>query len=401
MTLRHQRSHRWWSSPVVKNIELAKILLNDSQFLDFVLKKIVEDKIIFHPYKKVSIYQDNKAREIYVQNWVDKIIQIRIQEIISELIRPVINNRVYSFQKGRGPVHAIESFLHFSQNCKSDIFVLQLDISKYGDNIDQNILHLLLNETLDLQRNPLIATNLNKILNFEVSTPDGQRIKKTTGIPTGSPLVPLFENLYLLPVDNFIESIRPLFYCRYGDDMVLAYDNLDRVRLDLDRITAEINRLKLTVHPEKIKITKLTATNSFDWLGFKVTAKKQTGSKESHVNKIMKDLKREIHKHFYLLKLVNTAMPEIKQLSKSLEALEKKIYQKYANRIFNFYTSEEQTKQIDDFRIQQTHKAICRNFRIDKKIAWKILRNSKHKSANQVRMHYLRKKQWPKVPLKS
>lgn len=400
LTLKHRSGHRWWSSPVVKNTELAKIVLNDRTFSTQILNKINKNIINFHPFKKIIIKQEEKLREIYIQNWVDKIVQLRIQEIISEEINPIIHPDVYSFQKGRGPVHAIEAFLKFAKGCKSEIHILQLDITKYGDNVDQSILQSLLFEKLNVSDDPLMAAHLEKILSFEIIDTEGQRISKKLGLPTGSPLVPLFENLYLLPVDHFIENTKPLFYCRYGDDMVIAYKDQPTLEQNLASITKEIEKIKLTIHPDKIAVTHLTPTSSFNWLGFKINGKIQTGSKETHVKKILHEIKMEIHRHFFCLRQVDRSGSDITGLRKSLEILEKKIYFNFSNRIFNFITSEEQTKQIDQFRIMQTHKAICKNFKLDKKMAWKLLRQTKHRSANQIRMHFLRKKQWPKVPLK-
>lgn len=400
LTLKYKNSYRWWSSPVVKNIELAKIVLNDRSFTKQILNKINKNEIQFHPFKKIVIQQEKKSREIYVQNWVDKIIQIRIQEIIGQEIKPNIHPNVYSFQKGRGPVHAIEAFLHFAQECKSEIHVLQIDITKYGDNIDQSILEKLLLEKLNLSEDPLMAAHLKKLLTFELINELGQRTSKLKGLPTGSPLVPLFENLYLLPVDLYIESTRPLFYCRYGDDMLIAYKDRTTLDMNLLSITKEIENIKLSVHPDKIAITHLNPATSFNWLGFKITGKNQTDSKKSHADKICHEIKMEIHRHFFCLRQFDKAGTDLKGLRKSLEKLEKKIYHGFSNRIFNFVTSDEQTKQIDQFRITQTHKAICKNFKLDKKAAWKLLRQTQHRSANQVRMHFLRKKQWPKVPLK-
>ena len=295
----------------------------------------------------------------------------------------------------------MEAYLQFARQCKSEIYVLQLDITKYGENIDQMLLRAMLHEKLNLAENPLMAGYLDKILNYEIIDIDGKKIEKNIGIPTGSPMVPLFENLFLNPIDQFIEEMNPLFYCRYGDDMVIAFESQERTLISLEQISVEITKMKLSIHPEKIKIIKMTSDTSFDWLGFKVTGKKQLASKNKHVKKLTKEIKYEIHKHFFLLRQIHLTSPDIKELTKSLEELERKIYHRYSNRIFNFYTCDEQTKMIDEFRIRQTHKAICRNFRIDKRIAWKMLRQLKHKSANQMRMHFLRKKQWPKVPLKS
>lgn len=399
LTHKHRGTHRWWSSPVVKNTELAKIMIHDIQFMNFILKTMKSDNTHFHPFKKIIIQQESKAREIYIQNWVDKIIQIRIQEIISEILDPVISKNVYSFKIGSGPVHAVEAFLKFAKSYKKDIFVLQLDISKYGDNIDQAILLSMLKTKLDLQNNPLLSSHITKLLNFNVL--EDQALKKGQGIATGSPLVPLFENFYLLPVDQMIESSKPLFYCRYGDDMVLAYESRETLEENLQVVTKSIQEIKLSIHPEKIKITHLTEGSHFEWLGYKLTGKKQTEPKDTHEERIKKELRNEIHKHFFFLKQINQKCPSAEELSKSLENLEKKIYLKYANRFIYFYTSDSKAKSLDIFRIEETHKAICKNFRFGKKEAWKLLRKLKRKSANQTRMHFLRKKQWPKVPLSS
>ena len=399
LTHKHRGTHRWWSSPVVKNTELARLMIHDSQFMNFILKTMRLDNTHFHPFKKIIIKQESKDREIYIQNWVDKIIQIRIQEIISEVLDPIISKNVYSFKIGRGPVHAVEAFLKFAKDYKKDIFVLQLDISKYGDNIDQNILLSMINSNLDLQNNPIFSSHILKTLNFTVL--DNLEIKKGQGIATGSPLVPLFENFYLLPVDKTIESSKPLFYCRYGDDMVLAYESREQLERNLQTVTKNIQDLKLSIHPEKIKITHLTGESCFEWLGYKLTGKKQTEPKDIHEARIKKELRNEIHKHFFFLKQINQIAPGSEELTKSLEALEKKIYLKYANRFIYFYTSDSKAKSLDTFRINETHKAICKNFRFDKKEAWALLRKLKRKSANQSRMHFLRKKQWPKVPLSS
>ena len=399
LTLKFKRGHRWWSSPVVKNTELAKIVQHEKVFTSHIIKRIHQNEIIFHPFKKIIIKQEQKLREIYIQNWVDKIIQLRIQEIISDEINPIIHPNVFSFKKGRGPIHAVEAFIHFAQQNKSEIHILQLDITKYGDNIDQTILKTLLFDTLKLSNDPLMTAHLNKLLSFELIDEAGQRTSQSQGLPTGSPLVPLFENLYLLPVDIFIEKTKPLFYCRYGDDMVIAYKDRGSLKLNLKDITSEIQKLKLSIHPDKISITHFTPTSEFIWLGFKISGKYQTGAKEVHVKRICLKIKMEIHRHFFCLRQVTTR-PDLKQLKISLELLEKKIYHEFSNRIFYFFTSDVETKRIDDFRINQTHKAICKNFKIDKKMAWKLLRQTKHRSANQIRMHFLRKKQWPKVPLK-
>ena len=401
LAVKHQKSHRWDTSPVVKNTELSKIIQQETFFIKYILDKIAKDEVNFHPLKSQIIQQDKKERQIFIQNWVDKILQIRIKEVIEEELKPFINKNVYSFQKGKGPLHAIERFLTFLKSQKSGLYILQLDITKYGENIDQEIMFEILDKKLELEHNPTLKSHLKKIISFEVYNPESGTKSKPIGLASGAPLVPLFENLYLLPVDDYIEKSSPLFYCRYGDDMILAFGNRKQAEVSIELIQKEVSKIKLTIKPEKIKITDLGKTGSFEWLGYKVNNNLEVGSKEKHVKKICKEIKDEIHKHFFLLRQIGFKPRKISDLKDSLETLEKKIYQNFTNRIFHYYTSDKETKQIDTYRLDQTHKAICRNFRIDKRMGWKIIRQLKHKSANQFRMQFLRKKQWPKVPLRT
>ena len=401
LAIKHQNGHRWSTSPVVKNTELSKIIQQETFFLEYIFNKIAKDEINFHPLKSQIIQQDKKERQIYIQNWVDKILQIRIKEVIEEELNPFINKNVYSFQKGKGPIHAIERFLTFLKSQNSGVHILQLDITKYGENIDQSIMLEILREKMDLEHNPILESNLKKIIRFEVINPESETHSRPMGLASGAPLVPLFENIYLLPVDNYIEKSSPLFYCRYGDDMILAFKNKKQAEESIEEIQKEVSKIKLTIKPEKIKITDLSKQGSFEWLGYKINHNLEVGSKEKHVKKLCREIKDEIHKHFFLLRQIGFKPKRISDLKESLETLEKKIYQNFSNRIFHYYTSDQETKQIDTYRLDQTHKAICRNFRIDKRMGWKIIRQLTHKSANQFRMQFLRKKKWPKVPLRT
>jgi hypothetical protein len=397
LTLKYLGSHRWLSSPVVKNTALSQIIQNDKEVLNFLLDKLEKMNIDFHPLKKIILKKDLKEREIYTQNWPDKIIQARVKEIIEIELNKNLSGRVYSFQTGKGPIHAIESFLNFIKSKRNPIYVLQLDISKYGESINKEQLLSLLNEKLFLDKSPKTKKILQDIIYYQ----DEAEKKRSTGLASGTPLVPLFENIYLAKFDFSRETSAAKFYCRYGDDIIVAFDNESELTQELTVIRKELEELCLTINEEKLKLTKLSTKNSIEWLGYKINGKAETGQKEKHVKKICLEIKSEIHKYMHLLKKTNFKGNNFEGIKRGLITLEERIYEKHLNRIFHFYTSETEAKKIDKYRIEQTHKALCKNLKIDKRIGWKILRSIKHNSVNQIRMKFLRKKQWPKVPLRN
>jgi hypothetical protein len=397
LTLKYLGSHRWLSSPVVKNTALSQIIQNDKRVINFLVDKIEKMKIDFHPLKKIILTKDSKEREIYTQNWPDKIIQARVKEVIEDQLNKNLSPRVYSFQTGKGPIHAIESFLKFIKSQSDQTYILQLDISKYGENIDKEKLFQILNEKLSLNENPKTKTILKEIIYFQ--SDDAQSINK--GLASGTPLVPLFENIYLSRFDFAQEQSTAKFYCRYGDDIIIAFNNELDLKRELIAIEKELKESCLELNKEKSKITKLDHNNCIEWLGYKINGKAETIQKEKHVKKICLEIKSEIHKHMHLLKTTRYNCNNYEGIKRGLEKLEERIYEKYLNRVFHFFTSETESKKIDKYRIEQTHKALCKNLKIDKRKGWEILRLIKHKSANQVRMKFLRKRQWPKVPLKN
>jgi hypothetical protein len=95
------------------------------------------------------------------------------------------------------------------------------DIKSYGDTIDCERGGKLWNDVLRLltpveRESNFILDLLERLLMPEVTVHP-----RPIGVPTGSPLVPLIENLYLSPQDQALSTIPGALYLRYGDDCLL------------------------------------------------------------------------------------------------------------------------------------------------------------------------------------
>ncbi len=95
-----------------------------------------------------------------------------------------------------------------------------------------------------------------------------ERVKKPVGIPIGNLTSQLFANVYLNELDQFVKhELRVKYYVRYTDDFAIVSHNRKALEELLTRINAFLlRRLKLTLHPHKVVITR--DTRGVDFLGY-------------------------------------------------------------------------------------------------------------------------------------
>ncbi len=143
-----------------------------------------------------------------------------------------------------------------SGNYKHSCFVLKLDIKKFFESVDHNVLLSIVQGRI---RDEDLLWLLKNIL---------KSFSKEKGIPIGNLTSQLFANIYLNELDQFVrQKLRIRYYIRFADDFII----LDSCKDDLYRYTGILaaflrDRLKLRVHPEKIILRKFT--QGIDFLGY-------------------------------------------------------------------------------------------------------------------------------------
>ena len=92
--------------------------------------------------------------------------------------------------------------------------------------------------------------------------------KPDTGLPLGNLTSQLLVNIYLNEFDQFVKhKLKAKYYIRYADDFVLLSTNRDWLEKQISVIREFLqNRLKLTLHPQKIFIK--TIASGIDFLGW-------------------------------------------------------------------------------------------------------------------------------------
>ena len=237
------------------DVKKFNLFLKDNIFrLHYELKS---KTYIHFPYSSFYI-RDPKLRHIHKACVKDRILHHAVFRILYPIFNKSFIFDSYSCRNNKGTHRAINRLNHFarksSKNDTKTIYVLKLDIRKFFNSIDHNILLSLIKKKI--KDNDIIWLIEKIIKSF------------SRGLPLGNITSQLFANIYLNELDYFIKhNLRTKHYIRYCDDFVILDDNkeyLEELILQIDNFLKET--LKLSLHPDKIIIKKYH--QGIDFLGY-------------------------------------------------------------------------------------------------------------------------------------
>ncbi|MCL1834000.1 MAG: RNA-directed DNA polymerase, partial [Leptospirales bacterium] len=127
------------------------------------------------------------------------------------------------------------------KQCKTNSCFLKLDIRKYFDSINHEVLKTQLQRLIKDKR---VIALLDGII-------DSYETEPGKGVPIGNLTSQFFPNMYLAGLDHYIiEKLRPAAYCRYMDDFVLWASSQSELKKMFVYINDYVTqKLKLSVKP--------------------------------------------------------------------------------------------------------------------------------------------------------
>ena len=156
------------------------------------------------PYKGIQVPKKGEGtRTLGLLCIEDKIVQQGIKFLIEPFIESKLHGACYAYRSGTGHAKAVRRCLHECRQASCNVY-LRLDVKDFFDTIDREILMNQLScivpdkDILALVRLYVSMGRVTSSLSWEESA---------EGIPQGAILSPLLSNLYLVPFDNFMESI--------------------------------------------------------------------------------------------------------------------------------------------------------------------------------------------------
>lgn len=204
------------------------------------------------PTNDFILHERGKIREIHAPNIRDRIVQKTLNKniLVPTLRRYLIYDNAASL-KGKGTDFTRRRLkVHWNKAIKEygDFYILKIDIKKYFENIDHEILWNMVKSKIDSSVWQLTkyvidsSTNTDKGLNLGSETPQ------------------ILAVFYLSVIDNYCKTVKRIkFYGRYMDDIYIAAktkEELHKLQSEIEIILRE--KLKLQLNKKKTYITKST-----------------------------------------------------------------------------------------------------------------------------------------------
>ena len=225
----------------------------------------IREQIVTRTYKpkpvlRREIPKDNGGvRLLGIPTAVDRVIQQALVQVLTPVFEPTFSDFSFGFRPGRSAEDAVRlAQTYMSEGYKH---VVDLDLSKFFDTVDHDILMGLIDKHMDDKD---VRRLIYVYLKSGVMT-NGSMMATALGTPQGGPLSPLLSNVYLTPYDRELEK-RGLRFVRYADDCNIftkskmsSYRVRDSAKSYLER------KLKLKVNMEKTEARRAVGST---FLGF-------------------------------------------------------------------------------------------------------------------------------------
>jgi hypothetical protein len=217
-----------------------------------------EEIAALHPEPGTDLYSQC-YRTLRIPSYRDALVLHILNKVLTPVLDPALDDRMYGFRPGRGVNNALASSIHHID--AGNTYVLTRDIRKAFDNIR----HVDAIESLEMAQLP---TPLIKLIKKTLRLKPGN-----IGIPQGAAISPLILNLVL---NTYILDKLPDIKAKviaYADDITIIARNRNEAYKASDAIESLLQNIGLKYHPNKKHSADLNIGNSVKILGYTITKK--------------------------------------------------------------------------------------------------------------------------------
>lgn len=223
--------------------------------------------------------KDGKMRKLGIPTLRDRIAQSVVKEYMEKRIDHQFHQHSYGYRPLKGSKQAIEMV---RKNCKERDWVIDLDISKFFDEIDHE---LLMKAVERMTEEKWVRMYVSRWLKMKIVNKEGKEYdREGKGTPQGGVISPLLSNIFLhYALDKWLEKHYPqTAFVRYADDMVIHCKTKEEAEEILSAIKERLGQVKLRLNEQKTKIvyckdykrTQKHPNVQFGFLGFSYQPRK-------------------------------------------------------------------------------------------------------------------------------
>ena len=269
-----ETTQRYLSNLLVKNLELQEQVLNGTYRVS--------------PTVDFTLNERGHIRQIEAPVVRDRIVQKTLMKhVLTPSLRPFLIYDNYASLTLRGTSFARKRFevmMHrYIQKNGTNGYILMIDVKKYFNNIDHEVLKQLIAPRIANEPQDVID-----LIHYMIDTSS----KTDKGLNLGSECPQIFAVYYLNPIDYFVKEVKSVkYYGRYMDDIFVIGRSKTELTTLLNEIGEQLEKLRLEINKDKTCITKLT--HGFTWLQVKYNITK-TGHviKRMAHGKVMRERRR-------------------------------------------------------------------------------------------------------------
>jgi retron-type reverse transcriptase len=241
------------------------VLVFERQFMEHLLAlhhDLAAKRYTHGDYHAFNI-SDPKPRNIHKASVRDRLLHHALYRKLYPFFDRTFIADSYSCRDGKGTHKALDWFRAFaykvSRNHTRTVWVLKCDIRKFFASVDHAVLFSILERYIS-------DTDILWLLRCVVESFSSTR--PGVGLPLGNLTSQLLVNIYMNEFDQFVKhKLKVKYYIRYADDFVLLLEDKQVLENLLPQIADFLEeKLKLTLHPNKVSIT--TFASGVDFLGW-------------------------------------------------------------------------------------------------------------------------------------
>ena len=176
------------------------------------------------PFRFFNIY-DPKHRTIAVSDYRDRVVHHAVVNVLEPVFEKTFVSDSFATRTGKGVHAAVFRAQHFLRSCT---FYLKTDVEKFFDSVNHDILLRIIARKIKDRRLMRVCESI-----VRHGGTNGR------GLPIGNRTSQFFANVYLDPLDHFLQDqLRACGYVRYMDDFVLFDKDRQRLKM-LHRATED------------------------------------------------------------------------------------------------------------------------------------------------------------------
>jgi len=185
-------------------------------------------------YNEFEIFEPKHRIISRLPYYPDRIVHHAVLIKIRDIFVKTFTSDTYSGIKGRGTLKASLNLRKALQDDKCNKYCLKIDIRKFYENVNHNILKSLLRKKF---KDKELLRLLDEII-------DSNRV----GLPLGSLLSQYFANYYLTYFDHYLkEDLKVKYMFRYMDDVVVLSNDKNELHLILYKMREYLKTLELEI----------------------------------------------------------------------------------------------------------------------------------------------------------